>query len=97
MLQSKNSTFDKFVTQVRIKFFTEIPQEYEEKLKMPTEKVIIPDINEEYKIQNKTEDGNVSERSRENSGTMLELDPNAKVLSILRERNFLEVLKESIV
>ena len=51
MLQSKNSTFDKFVTQVRIKFFTEIPQEYEEKLKMPTEKVLIPDVNEEYKIQ----------------------------------------------
>ncbi len=63
---------------------------------MPTQKVEIPDVNEENKIQNKTEDGYVSERSRENSGTMLELDPNAKVLSILRERNFLEVLTESI-
>ena len=63
---------------------------------MPTDQVLAPAINEEYKSLNKIEDGNVSERSRENSGTMLELDPNAKVLSILRERNFLEVLIESI-
>lgn len=91
-----NSTFDKFVKQARIKFFTEIPQEYEEKLKMPSDKATEPDVNEEYKTPLKLDEEDVIERSRENSGTMLELDPNAKVLSILRERQFLEVLKNSI-
>lgn len=95
-INGSNSTFDKFVKQVRIKFFTEIPQEYEEKLKMPSDQTMEPDVNEEYKMPLKLDEGNVSERSRENSGTMLELDPNAKVLSILRERPFLEVLKNSI-
>lgn len=50
--------------------------------------------NEESKSQIKTtaEDDSQSEKSRENSGTMLELNPFAKVLKILREGSFLKVL-----
>jgi hypothetical protein len=69
-----------------------LSQEYEEKLNMPEQTTVI----EETKEPTKEERSLSSDRSRENSGTLLELDPNAKVLNILREHKFLSVLKDCI-
>ena len=88
---------DHFVKAVRIKFFKEISLEYEEKLKAPDNNV----VNDEEETKSpmpreRSESDKLSDRSRENSGNMLELDPNAKVLSLLRERQFLDVLVDCI-
>jgi phosphotransacetylase len=56
-----------------------------------------PDKIEEAMMNQLVDLGQNSDRSRENSGNMLELDPNAKVLKMLRERKFLDVYKEGMV
>lgn len=86
-------SFNQFVKQVRNKIFKEISQEYEEKLNMN-----LSSQHEDQSMTNQaTELAASSDRSRENSGSLLELDPNAKALAMLRERRFLDVYKDCLV
>lgn len=80
-------TFNQFVNQVRQQFFKKISQEYEEKLNLAGTQL----VEEEEKLV-LPEDS----RSRENSGNMLDINPNGNMLKILQDRKLLETLRVCI-